>query len=120
MPDVSNLDVARHYLKAIEAGDAQSVLSLFSPEAMVEQLPNRIYPKGARAGISEVPAAFEKGRKIFSRQTYEILNTVETGNRIALEVLWTGTLAIPFGTLTAAPKCAATPPCSWNSATVKS
>lgn len=60
---------------------------------MIEQLPNRIYPKGARAGISEIHAAFEKDRKIFSRQTYEILDTVETGNRIALEVLWAGTLS---------------------------
>jgi ketosteroid isomerase-like protein len=45
--------------------------------------------------------AFEKGRKIFSRQTYQITYGSATGNVVALEVLWTGTLAIPFGTLAA-------------------
>jgi ketosteroid isomerase-like protein len=98
---MTNLDIARHYLKSIEAGDAESVLSLFSLDASVEQLPNRIYPQGLRTSISEIPAAFDKGRKIFARQIYEITNTAVTGNLVALEALWTGTLAIPFGTLAA-------------------
>ena len=100
MPD-SNLDLARRYLKAIEDGDATFVISLFTPDAIIEQLPNRIYPNGLRAGVSRVAAAFEQGRKLFSRQIYEITNHSTTGNVVALEVLWTGTLAIPFGTLTA-------------------
>jgi len=100
MPD-SNLDPARRYLKAIEDGDATFVISLFTPDAIIEQLPNRIYPNGLRADVSRVAAAFEQGRKLFSRQTYEITNHSTTGNVVALEVLWTGTLAIPFGTLAA-------------------
>jgi ketosteroid isomerase-like protein len=51
--------------------------------------------------VARVSEAFEKGRKIFARQTYEITNEVVNGNTVALEVLWTGTLAIPFGTLSA-------------------
>jgi ketosteroid isomerase-like protein len=100
MPD-KNLDLARRYLKAIEDGDATYVTSLFSPDAVLKQLPNRIYPKGLRASPSQAAEAFEKGRKILSRQTYEITNSSESGNILALEVLWTGTLAIPFGTLAA-------------------
>lgn len=99
MHDLPNLDHARRYLKAIEEGDGTYVLNLFSPDAVLEQFPNRIYPKGARAGVSQAQEAFEKGRKIFSRQTYEITKAAETGNVVALEVLWTGTLAIPFGAL---------------------
>ncbi len=101
MPDPTNLDQARRYLKAIEDGDANYVLNLFSSDAVLEQLPNRIYPKGLRANVSQAAEAFEKGRKILSRQTYEITNAVEVGNTVALEVLWTGTLAISFGTLAA-------------------
>src|SRR5437899_1405768 len=66
---MTNLDIPRDYLKSIEIGDADSVLRLFSPDAVVEQPPNRIYPDGLRTGVSAIPAAFEKGRKIFSRQT---------------------------------------------------
>lgn len=45
--------------------------------------------------------AFEKGRKLLSRQTYEIQNHVVNGDQVALEVLWTGTLAVAFGNLAA-------------------
>ena len=97
----TNLDQARGYLKAIEQGDATHVLNLFSPDAVLQQLPNRIYPNGLRSPVARVSEAFEKGRKIFTRQTYEITNEVINGSTVALEVLWTGTLAIAFGTLAA-------------------
>ena len=98
---MTNLEITHRHLKAIETGDAPSVLNLFTSDAAVEQLPNRLYPQGLRSSVKDIPEAFEKGRKIFSRQTYEITNEVTTGETIALEVLWTGTLAIPFGTLAA-------------------
>jgi ketosteroid isomerase-like protein len=46
-------------------------------------------------------AAFEKGRKLFSSQKYEIINSTENANCIALEVVWTGKLASAFGNLAA-------------------
>lgn len=67
----------------------------------MEQLPNRIYPAGLRCGVAEMAGAFEKGRKLLSKQTYAIKNSAVDGDRIALEVLWTGTLAVPFGKLAA-------------------
>jgi hypothetical protein len=51
--------------------------------------------------VKDIPEAFEKDCKTFSRQTYEITNEVTTGETVALEVPWTGALAIPFGTLAA-------------------
>lgn len=45
--------------------------------------------------------AFEKGRKLLSSQTYEIKNSVVDGDRITIEVLWTGTLAMPLSDLAA-------------------
>jgi len=97
----THLDLARRYLKDIEDGDDNCVMSLFTPDAVFEQFPNRVYPKGLRASASQAAEAFKKGRKLFSRQTYEVTNHSSTGNLVALEVLWTGTLAIPFGTLAA-------------------
>jgi hypothetical protein len=45
--------------------------------------------------------AFEKGRKLFCSQTYAITNHVVNGERVALEVLWIGKLAVAFGSLAA-------------------
>jgi ketosteroid isomerase-like protein len=96
-----NLEIVRRYLKSVENGAFSDVAPLFTPDVVMEQLPNRIYPQGLRATISQMAAAFEKGRKLLSSQTYEIKNAVINGDSIAVEVLWTGTLAVGFGTLTA-------------------
>lgn len=96
-----NLDSVRLYLKSIEDGTFSNIVGLFTPDIVIEQLPNRIYPQGLRASISQMSEAFEKGRKLLSRQTYQIQKGVAEGQSVAVEVLWTGTLAISFGNLSA-------------------
>jgi len=95
------LEKLRRYLKSIETGEFAYVAELFSVDAVIEQLPNRIYPNGIRSGVSRMAEAFEKGRKLLSSQSYEIKNYVVHGDKVALEVLWTGKLAISFGSLAA-------------------
>jgi ketosteroid isomerase-like protein len=96
-----NLETIRGYLKNIADGTFSDVKALFTPDVVIEQLPNRIYPQGVRGTLSQMESAFEKGRKLFSLQTYEIKNAVVRGETVAVEVLWTGTLAIGFGNLAA-------------------
>ena len=100
MPE-SHLEKLQRYLKSIEGGDFTYIAELFSADAFMEQLPNRIYPNGIRSGVSRMAEAFEKGRKILSAQSYEIKNCVVNGDKVSLEVLWTGKLAISFGSLSA-------------------
>lgn len=99
MSQASHLEKVELYLRSIETGDFARIVDLFSPEAVVEQLPNRIYPNGLKAGVSAMAAGFEKGRKLLSSQTYEIKSSVAAGDGLSVEVLWTGTLALAFGTL---------------------
>jgi ketosteroid isomerase-like protein len=100
MNPVTNLEV-KLYLKSIENGDFAYIADLFSPDAIVEQLPNRLYPNGIRSGASKMAEAFEKGRKLLSSQSYELRSCVGDGDKVSVEVLWTGTLAISFGSLAA-------------------
>ena len=94
-----NLDTVRQYLRAIERGVLSDVVPLFTPDVVIEQLPNRIYPHGIRATLSRATEAFENGRKLLSEQSYQINNAVVNGDSVAVEVLWTGTLAVSFGNL---------------------
>lgn len=94
-----NLDIIRRYLKTIEDGTFATMSDLFTPDMTVEQLPNRIYPQGVRHGLARMAEGFEKGRQLLSDQTYEIINALAMENRVAVEVLWTGTLAAAFGSL---------------------
>jgi len=96
---LTNLERVELYLKSIENGDFGFIAGLFSPDAVVEQLPNRIYPNGIRSEVSRMAEAFEKGRKLLSSQSYEIKGCVAEGDSLSIEVLWTGTLALAFGSL---------------------
>ncbi len=96
-----NLDSIRRYLKALETGTFADIENLFAPDVVMEQFPNRIYPQGLRADRSRMAEGFAKGRKLLSSQTYEIKNAAVEKNMVAVEVLWTGTLAVGFGSLAA-------------------
>jgi len=95
-----HLEAVRRYLKGIESGTFSDIAELFTPDVVMEQLPNRIYPNGIRGTLAQMSESFDKGRKVLSSQTYEIKNAVVNGDSVAVEVLWTGTLAIGFGNLT--------------------
>jgi ketosteroid isomerase-like protein len=99
MNAATNLERVERYLKSIESGDFDGIVGLFSPDAVLEQLPNRIYPNGIRSGVSRMAEAFEKGRKLLSSQSYEIKSCLLDGDKLSIEVLWTGTLALAFGSL---------------------
>jgi ketosteroid isomerase-like protein len=99
MNPLTNFKKVEHYLKSIENSDFAYIVDLFSPDAVVEQLPNRIYPNGIRSGVSRMAQAFEKGRKLLSSQSYEIKSCIVDGDELSIEVFWTGILAIPFGSL---------------------
>ncbi|HEY1678108.1 MAG TPA: nuclear transport factor 2 family protein [Candidatus Sulfotelmatobacter sp.] len=95
----ANLDLVRRYLKSIEDGSFSSLAEMFSPHSTIEQLPNLIYPQGVRHNVGQMSEGFDKGRRLLSSQTYEIRNAVVNGSSVAVEVLWTGTLAVAFGNL---------------------
>jgi ketosteroid isomerase-like protein len=96
-----HLNTVRRYLKTIEDGTFADIADLFTPDMVMEQLPNRVYPQGLRGSVSQIADGFERGRKLLSHQTYEIKNALASDNSVAVEVLWTGTLALPFGNLPA-------------------
>ena len=92
-----NLAIARRYLKAIESGaNGNEMTQFFAPEVIVEILPSRFFPNGSRDDLAGIRAAADRGKKAMSSQKYEIRNELASGDQVALEVDWTGTLAVPF------------------------
>jgi ketosteroid isomerase-like protein len=94
------LEVARAYLAAVAGGATGEALARwFTPDVVQEEFPNRLVPTGARRGLQELLDGAERGQQVLSAQTYEVLTAMASGERVALEVQWTGTLAIPLGEL---------------------
>jgi ketosteroid isomerase-like protein len=97
---VSNIEIARQYLKAIEEGTTgEALANFFDPQVTQIEFPNRLNPKGGQRGLTALLEAAERGQKVMSNQSFTVLHELGTGNLVALEVLWEGTLAVPFQSL---------------------
>jgi ketosteroid isomerase-like protein len=96
-----NLTLARQYLKAIESGSTTELTQFFAPEVIVEIFPSKFFPNGSRDNLAGIRAAAERGKKVLTSQTYAIRNALSSGDQVALEIDWTGTLAVPFQTIPA-------------------
>lgn len=95
------ITIVRKYFDAIENGEPGQSLQFFAPDVIQEEFPNRLMPDGATRDLAALGEAAARGRKVMARQRYEIVNIVASGNQVAVETIWTGTLAVPFGSIPA-------------------
>jgi predicted ester cyclase len=91
----SNSLHARQYLSAIESmGPFETVYEFFAPEAVVREFPNRIVPQGRVRRLEDMREAYERGRKIMRSQKYNVQHILEAADQVAVELEWTGVLAV--------------------------
>jgi hypothetical protein len=76
--------------------DTGALEALLAP-AVVQELPNRLNPRGTVTDRAKMLAAFEVGLKLIAEQRFDIERSVVQKGTIALEVAWTGKLAVPVG-----------------------
>lgn len=96
----ANLQAARRYLAAIEAGATGDALAAFFTEDVVqEEFPNRLVPAGARRDLHAILDGAVRGQAVLTSQRFDVQRATVQGDRVALEVVWTGTLAIPIGSV---------------------
>jgi ketosteroid isomerase-like protein len=100
--EAANIETVRTYFKAIEDGAVgDAIARFFAPDVIQDEFPNRLMPNGARRNLNDIRDASERGQKVVSTQTFEIQNLVASGDWVAVETIWTGTLSVPFGTIPA-------------------
>ena len=98
----SRTDIAKTYLAALEAGATGDALAAFFTDDVVqEEFPNRLVPAGARRDLAALLDGAVRGQKVMRAQRFELLGAVENGDTVALEVQWTGTVAVALGSLPA-------------------
>jgi ketosteroid isomerase-like protein len=96
------LATIRAYLGALEDFATGDRLAAFFTQDVVQvELPNRLNPGGAR---SDLPTLLERSARvpaILRRQSYAIVSETVQGDRVVVEAVWTGVLAIELGSLAA-------------------
>ncbi len=102
MTTTDNLAIARRYLEAVENGAEGSALAEFFTKDIVQEIfPNRLQPIGAHYDLDGVLEAARSDKRTFRAQKFDILNSIVDGDSVALEILWSGYLAVPVDTLPA-------------------
>ena len=96
-----NLETARRYLRANENGRPEEIVGFFAPEAVAHWYPHKLVPKGMTADLAAMRASSERGSKLMASQKYEVRNALADGDRVGMEIDWTGVLAMQFETIPA-------------------
>ena len=100
--EVANLARVREYLQALQAGTIGEALArFFTTDAQQVELPNRLNPLGGSSDLPTLLRRAEQGQRLLSEQRYDVRSEVAQADRVAIEATWTGTLAVPSGTLPA-------------------
>jgi ketosteroid isomerase-like protein len=100
--EAANLATVRSYLAALEAGAVGDYLArFFASDAEQIEFPNRLNPNGAKSDLSTMLKRAEQGKRLLSAQRYEIRSELAQDSRVAIEAVWTGTLAVGLGSLSA-------------------
>ncbi len=83
-------------------GETSATLkAFFAPDVVFEAFPNRLRPLGGKQDLATAPENAERGKRAVSRQMYKIKQEIADADRVALEVEWVETLAIPLGSVPA-------------------
>jgi ketosteroid isomerase-like protein len=98
----ANLAMVRAYLAALQAGSASELLrEIFTQDIRQIELPNKLHPNGQESDLADMLKRCEQGVNVLREQRYEIVSEIAQGDRVAIEALWTGVLAVPFGAIAA-------------------
>ena len=98
-PQDSMMEAARRPFTAIEQGDRDGLLALYADNAVQVEHPNRLKPKGDRRTPEKLAADLVRGKAMLSRERYQVVEATGEADRLALQVRWTGVLAVPVGAL---------------------
>ena len=100
--NTDNIARARAYLQDIEAGKTGEELAIhFDADVVQEEFPNALSPQYVKRNLKAILEGAERGKQVLSGQRYEVQTAIASGEQVALEVSWTGTLAVPVVNLAA-------------------
>src|SRR5262245_63237065 len=102
MSETDNLATARSYIAALSSGAGADELDrFFSPDIVQEEFPNRLLPNGATRDREALRQARIRGQVLLSAETFELLGALASGNQVAMELVWSGTISGSDGPLRA-------------------
>ena len=98
----SNLDIAKDYLARLAAGaEPEELGRFFAPDLVQEEFPNRLMPNGVTRDLQAVTEARARGKALLQAESFELVDAIGSGDLVAMEVIWSGTVGKAAGSLAA-------------------
>ena len=97
----ANLELVRRYFTTLGRTDVADDATFYAPDIIQEEFPNRFVPGGARRDLAAIREAAERGRAVMASQEFELVNAIASGDCVAVEARWSGTLAVDAGPIPA-------------------
>lgn len=95
---MNHLEQYRRFLAALERFEGpEAVGRLWTDDVQFRELPNLLVPTGRVRSRVQALEGLGMAAKVLSAQRYEVRRVVEQGERLAVELGWTGTLKVPLG-----------------------
>src|SRR3954462_6075820 len=96
----ANLATALRYIQLVEGfAQPEEFSGVLDPAIRHEEYPNLLMKTGSQRGYEMLVAGPQQGRKLLRENRFEVKNTFASGDWVAIEMVWTGALAIPLGTM---------------------
>lgn len=80
---------------------AEDVVRFYHPDAQQIEFPNTLTKNTTIRTVHDLKEASNKGKHVLTNEEYEIMKMFSSGSTVIIEAVWTGTLAIPLGTIPA-------------------
>jgi len=121
MTDEQNLKIAHTDISALSSGaEPDDLEAFFAADFFQEEFPNRLLPNGATRDMPSMKQARARGKALLSAEHFEIVRALASGNCVAMELVWTGTVRVAAGRLLRGRNCAPGLLSFWNSETAGS
>jgi len=98
MNEAANLDVAKRYIAGLSSGmGADELGQFYTPDVVQEEFPNRLLPNGATRDLEAMRQGRLRGKALLSFEEFELLGAVASGDVVAMELVWRGTVGVDAG-----------------------
>jgi ketosteroid isomerase-like protein len=88
------------YLRTMENRRSPEEVMLFYHRNIQQiEFPNAITKETTARNFDDIVTAAAKGSKVLSKEEYKVCRLYSVENTVIVEVFWTGTLAIPLGSI---------------------
>ena len=99
----AKLDLIKTYFKLLErfASDPAEFEPYVHSGMRQHEFPNLLNREGQISDLADMLRRAALGKKILARQTFEVINSVESGDQVVVEATWRGTMGQDAGPLKA-------------------